>query len=256
MATAGDTLHYKLYVTNPGDVPLPRSTVHVSDDTCDSRPTLAGKAEPTARTTPRPGRLNPGDTWTYECSHKTQAPTADCAVSTVTNTATAIGSANGTTVERQDKHTTTLNCPDQPPQPPLPTPTPPNPTPTPTPSPNPGPTPPAPVVAAGLTPPPAGRIGVAGLRVGGGCVARVSQVRLLGTHVSLIRVSVDGRRVNRERLRILQRSATPLPRLFGPGRHRLTVRVRFEHGSSSPAITLTRTITICAAPRRQPHFTG
>ena len=234
-------------------MPLPASTVHVSDDTCDQPPELVSKADRNGQDD-TPESLNPGDTWTYACSHKTQAPTADCIVSTVTNTATATGSANGTTVERQDEHTTTLNCPEQPPQPPLPTPHPPNPTPTPTP--NPGPTPPAPVVAAGATPPPAGRIGVAGLRVGRGCVASVSQVRLLGTHVSVIRVSVDGRRVNRERLQILQRSATPLPRLFGPGRHRLTVRVRFERGSASPPVTLTRTITICAALGRQPHFTG
>jgi hypothetical protein len=255
IATAGDTLHYTFYVTNPGDVPLSASNVHVSDDTCDQPPERVGKADRNGRDD-TPGQLNPGDTWTYKCSHKTQAPTTDCTASTFTNTATATGSANGTTVKRQDEHTTTLRCPNQPTQPPLPTPPPPNPTPTPTPDPNPGPTPPAPVVAAGVTPPPAGLIGVAGLRVSPGCVARVSQVRLLGTRVSLIRVSVDGRRVNTERLRILQHSATPLPRLFGAGRHRLTVRVRFELGSSSPAVTLSRSITICAAHRRQPHFTG
>ena len=143
VATAGDTLHYTFYVTNPSDVPLGASEVHVSDDTCDQPPKLVSTADRDGEDD-TPGSLNRGDTWTYECSHKTQAPTADCTVSTVTNTATATGSANGATVRRQDKHTTTLNCPDQIAQPPLPTPTPPNPTPTPTPPPNPGPTPPAP----------------------------------------------------------------------------------------------------------------
>ena len=60
VATAGDTLHYTLYITNPGDVPLPASTVQVSDPACDQPPALVDKAG-SARQGPlatdaRPGR--------------------------------------------------------------------------------------------------------------------------------------------------------------------------------------------------------
>ena len=110
-------------------------------------------------------------------------------------------------------------------------------------------------MSAGRAPPTAGRIGVAGLRVRGGCVARPSQVLLEGTHISQIRVTVDGREVHEATLEILQRRASVLPKLFGSGRHRVSVGVTFERGSGTPPVTLTRNVTICAAPHR-PNFTG
>ena len=49
-----------------------------------------------------PGTLDPGDTWTYGCSNKTQAPGAKCAVSTVKNTVTVTGGDGGTSVSDDD----------------------------------------------------------------------------------------------------------------------------------------------------------
>ena len=51
-ATAGDTLHYMLYVTNPGDVRIPASTVKVSDPACNQPPAPGRQGRPT-----RKGRL-------------------------------------------------------------------------------------------------------------------------------------------------------------------------------------------------------
>ena len=255
LATAGDTLHYTLYVTNPGDVPLPAATVKVSDRACDKPPALVGKAD-AGGDDGSPRTLDPGDTWTYQCSNKTTAPTADCTPSIVTNIASATGEAAETTVSDDASIATILRCPGGLTEPslPLPLPTQPGP-PVPTPSPNPAPPAPAPVVSAGRAPPTAGRIGVAGLRVRGGCVARPSQVLLEGTHISQIRVTVDGRQVREDTLEILQRRASVLPKLFDPGRHRVSVGVTFERGSGTPPVTLTRNVTICAPPHR-PNFTG
>jgi uncharacterized repeat protein (TIGR01451 family) len=251
-ATAGDTLEYTLYVTNPGDVAIPASTVQVSDPACDEPPELVGKADSTGDDA-SPASLNPGDMWTYRCSNETAAPTTDCALSSVTNTATVAGTARGTTVTDDDSIVTTLNCPDEPPQPPLPEPIPPGPTP-PSPAPNPSPVSGASVVPVGPPPPPAGRTGVAGLRVSGGCVRTASQVRLVGSRIARAAVSVDGRPVSTRTLAILQRSTTLLHSLFGAGPHRVTVRVAFQRGSAAPAVTLRRTITVCALAR--PQFTG
>jgi hypothetical protein len=246
VATAGDTLHHTLYVTNPGDVAFPASTVEVGDPACDAPPELVGKGGDDS-----PDTLDLGDTWTYGCSRNTPGPGADCTVSTVTNRATATATADGTAVSDDDAITTTLNCPDEPPQPPLPTPTP-----VPTPSIPPGP---SPVTGAsdapsGPRPPTAGRIGVAGLRVPSGCVRRASEVRLVGTRIARAAVRVDGRLVSRQTLAILQRSATLVQRLFGAGRHRVTVRVTFQRGSGAPPQTLTRRVTVC--PPVRPQFTG
>ena len=83
---------------------------------------------------------------------------------------------------------------------------------------------------------------------------RASQVRLVGTRIARIAVSVDGRPVSDRTLAILQRGATLLHRLFGAGRHRVTVRVTFQRGSGAPPQTLRRTVTVCALVR--PQFTG
>jgi hypothetical protein len=245
-ATAGDTLHYRLYVTNPGDLGFPASTVKVGDPACDEPPERVGKSGDDS-----PGTLDPGDTWSYRCSRETTAPTTECEVSTVPNRATVTATARGTTVSDDDAITTTLNCPDEPPQPPLPTPTP---IPVPAIPPGPSPVTGASIAPAGPSVPSAGRIGTAGLRVSGGCIRSASEVRLVGTRVARIAVSVDGRRVSNRTLAILQRRATPLQRLVGAGRHRVVVRVTFQRGSGAPPVTLTRTITICGPAR--PSFAG
>jgi uncharacterized repeat protein (TIGR01451 family) len=253
LATTGDTLRYTLYVTNPGALPLPASTVTVSDPVCDQPPELVDEG---GDATPR--TLDPGDTWTYRCSNATAAPTADCVVSTVTNTATATGTARGTTVSDVSSITTTLICPHQPPVPPVPPP-PPTPPPPEPPAPNPapglGPATAASIAPAGPRPPASGRIGVAGLRAPAGCIRRASQVRLVGTRIDRISVRVDGRQVSSRRaLAILQRSMTVLRRVLPGHRHRVVIRVEFQRGSGAPPVTLTRTVTVCEAPR--PAFTG
>jgi uncharacterized repeat protein (TIGR01451 family) len=252
VATAGDTLQYTLYVTNPGDVPLPASTVKVRDPVCDQPPELVDKGGDTSTAT-----LDHGDTWTYRCSNATTAPTADCTLSRVTNTATATGTAGGITVSDDVSITTTLRCPDQPTPPPLPPPTPPAPSPAP-PAPNPAPDVSpgsgASIAPAGVTPPAAEPLGVAGLRVRAGCIRHVSDVRLVGTRIDRFSARLDGEAVSRRTLGILTSTVTPLARILRPGPHRLTVRVIFQPGSGAPPVTLRRTLTVCGPPR--PAFTG
>ena len=72
-ATAGDTLRYTLYVTNIGEVPIPADAVNVTDETCDDPPELVSKNGDTS-----PSTLDPDETWTYKCSHKTSAGGDDC----------------------------------------------------------------------------------------------------------------------------------------------------------------------------------
>ena len=254
LVEAGDTLAYTLYVTNPGEVAFPANGVNVTDNRCDDPPALAGKNGDTS-----PQTLDPGDTWTYTCSHKTPAPGADCEATAVTNTATATGAVDGSTVTDDGSITTTVTCPDVPPEPPLP-PTPqPGPEPPPVP-PLPGPSPPPepPFVPPGPGPPAAGRAGAAGVTASNArCIARASQIQLTGQRMSTIRVSVDGRRLGTREIRLLQRRVLPLNRIFSAGRHRLTIRVTFEQGSATAPATLTRTFIVCSrAATRAPRVTG
>ena len=109
-ATAGDTLRYQLFVSNPGDLPFPAASVRVVDPNCDPQPpALVGKADAAgADDTPR--TLDPGDIWTYSCSKKTVAP-EDCRPSVVTNTAVVTGEADGSTVRDDSRVDTALTCP-------------------------------------------------------------------------------------------------------------------------------------------------
>ncbi len=253
LATAGDTLHYTFAVTIPpgGTLPLPAASVKVTDPDCDRAPKLVGKADANGGDG-TPGTLDPGDTWTYECDRGTAAPGADCVLSVVSNTATASGSAGGTTVSDESTIATTLNCPDVPPDPPLPPQPEPGPGP-PAPQPAPGP-PPRPIMPPLPTPPDAGSAGVAGITATGSCVRRVSQVRLTGRLMHILDVRVGGRRISRRTVGLVQRRATPLHRRLAPGPHRLAVRVSFRRGAATPAVTLKRTIVVCAA--RRPRVTG
>lgn len=255
LAAAGDTLRYRLYVTNPGDLAIASNTVEVTDETCDDPPELTSKGGDGT-----PQTLDPGDTWIYRCSHRTPAPTPDCVATAFTNAASASGTVGGITVRDDGSVTTTLTCPDQPPEPPLP----------PAPAPEPGPAPPvvlplpgpeSPSVPAfvppGPKPPDAGEAGTAGVTAGGArCITRVSQVQLIGQRMSRIAVSVDGRRVATRTLPLLLRRTAPLTRLPPPGRHRLVIRVTFEPGSGTPPVTLARTITVCGVASGVPRVTG
>jgi hypothetical protein len=239
-AEAGDTLSYTLFVSNPGDVPFPASSVRVTDAACDDPPALVGKASATGRDG-SPGTLDPGDTWTYRCTRKTPAGGPDCNPSVVPNTATATGTAGGTSVSDTSSIQTALICPPVP-QPPGPSP----------------PEPVSPVVPPGPQPPDAGDAARAAFllaRVARRCMSgRVPRVNFQGTRIARVRVFVNGELRRRLSFETLQRRVTPRVRL-SPGRYRVTARVTFERGSGTPPVSLTRVISICAAARRPP-FTG
>jgi hypothetical protein len=253
LAEAGDTLRYMLYVTNPGLVAIPANGVTVTDNRCDDPPALTTKNGDAS-----PQTLDPDDTWTYACSHETPAPGADCELTAITNTATATGIVDGSTVSDDGSITTTVVCPDVPPEPPLP----PSPEPGPAPPfvpplPGPSPSPEPPFVPPGPVTPDAGEAGRAGVSASNArCITRASQVRLTGQRMGTIRVSVDGRRLGTREIRLLQRRVLPLNRVFSPGRHRVSIRVAFEPGSATAPATLTRTIIVCGRATRAPRVTG
>jgi hypothetical protein len=235
-ATAGDRLDYRLEVTNLGDVAFPASTVVVSDPNCDPKPPeLDSKGgDPTL------GTLDPGDMWTYVCSHRT-TDGANCEPTRFDNTATVTGTAGGTTVSDDDSISTIILCPDQPPPP--------------TPKPGPGP---GPVVPPGPRPPNAGDAAVAGLlfkKATQGCIGtRVPRVAFRGTRIRRIRVFVNGHEDRRLTVRTLQRRVRPRVRL-APGTYRIAVRVLFQRGSGTPPLTLRGRARICGRAA-QPRFTG
>ena len=242
-ATAGDTLHYTLDVTNIGDIPFPADAVHVTDETCDDPPELVSKNGDSS-----PGTLDPDETWTYRCSHKTSAGGDDCLPTRVNNTGVVMASP----VSDDDSISTIILCPDKP-NPPIPVP------PGPGPGPRPGPAPqPGPVVPPGPRPLDAGDAGVAGVlfkRATQGCIGtRVPRVAFRGTRIRRIRVFVNGREDRRLTVRTLQRLVfRPRVRL-GPGSYRVRVRVVFQRGSGTPPLTLRGRIAICG--QVGPRFTG
>jgi hypothetical protein len=251
-ATAGDTLRYQLFVSNPGFISFPAASVGVVDPNCDEPPALVGKADAAgADDTPR--TLDPGDVWTYSCSKKTVAP-EDCRPSVVTNTAVVTGAAGGSRVRDDSRVDTALTCPPEPPDPVDP---PPSPTPEPTPQP---PAPPSPVVPPGPSPPDADAAAAAGAAFRQSisrCIrGRAPRINLEGTRISRVRVLVNDRLVRGLTVRTLQRRLTPRVTL-PPGRYSLRVRVTFQRGTGSPAVLLQATIRICSAARAaRPPFTG
>jgi hypothetical protein len=250
-ATAGDTLRYQLFVSNPGDLPFPAASVRVVDPNCDDPPALVGKADPPGADA-TPGTLDPGDIWTYSCSKKTALP-EDCRPSVVTNTAVVTGEAGGSTVRDDSRVDTDLTCPPKPPDPVEP----PNPTPEPIP---PTPTPPSPVVPPGPSLPDADAAAAAGAafrQTLSRCIrGRAPRINLEGTRISRVRVLVNGRQVKALTVRALQRRLTPRVTLR-PGRYRVSMRVTFQRGTGSPAVLLQATIRICSAARAaRPPFTG
>jgi hypothetical protein len=112
-------------------------------------------------------------------------------------------------------------------------------------------------VPPGPVTPDAGEAGTASVTATNArCIRRASQVQLTGQRLGRIRVSVDGRRLATQAIRLLQRRVIPLDRIFSPGIHRLTIRVTFEQGSATAPVTLTRTITVCSRAARAPRVTG
>jgi hypothetical protein len=238
VATAGDTLRYRLYVTNPGDLAFPASAVRVRDASCDRPPRLVSKRGASGADSSR-GTLAPGDTWIYRCSRATVAG-ADCEPRLLRNASVVTGTAGGATVDDEDSIATILLCPDEP-----------------APLPDVDPDDPTAVVPPGPGPPDAGAAGVAGLHIRSarrGCIGpRAPRVALRGSRVSRIHVFVDGREVHSLTPRVLQRRVRPRVRL-APGFHRVTVRVTFQRGAATAPVTLSRRVEICGRPA--PRFTG
>ncbi len=242
-AMAGDRLNYTLEVTNIGDVPFPETAVVVADENCDQRPVLDSKGNDS-----NPSTLDPGDTWTYICSHKT-TDGENCEPTRVNNKGEVRGTAGSTTVTDEDSISTIILCPEQP-RPPIPVP----------PGPGPGPPPgPGPVVPPGPSPPNAGDAAVAGLlfkKATEGCIrTRVPRVAFRGTRIRRVRVFVNGREDRRLTVRKLQRLVFRPRVRRPPGTYRVRVHVVFQRGSGTPPLTLRGRIAICghaAAPR----FTG
>ncbi len=238
-AVAGDTLHYTIFVTNPGQVAFPATGVQVTDPNCDSPPQLTGKADASG-SDDTPDTLDPGDTWTYTCSHATTA-SATCAAGLARNTATVSGSEGGSTVTDVVTIETELSCPPTPgePQPPEP---------------------PDVVIPPGPTPPDSGDSGLGGVAFPKGCVrGQLQSLRFHGTRIALIHVLVNGRVRSRLAMQPLQRRATARLRL-APGLHRLLVHVFFEHGTQTPNETLRGAIRVCAVKAvkhtKHVHFVG
>jgi hypothetical protein len=246
-ATAGDTLRYRFYVENIGDVPF--AAVTVTDPACDEPPVLDSKGDDAS-----PSTLDPGDVWIYRCSNQTESPGDDCEPTRVDNMGTVIGTTtDGTTVDDDDSISVILFCPDVPPPPP------PEPV-TPTEPGQPGqPGQPGPVAPPGPTPPRAGDAAVARAlfrRAVGGCISgRAPHVRFSGTRIARVRVFINGRLDPRLTIRALERRLTPRVRR-GPGRYRIAVRVTFERGSGTPPLTLRGSFRICARPSQAPRVTG
>jgi hypothetical protein len=249
-ATSGDRLHYKLYVTNPGEVALAASRVKVTDPDCDDPPKLDTKLDSRDDPDPTPNMLNrdPSDTWIYTCSHRTSSDGASCQPGVVNNTATVTGGSDNTTVSDDDSISTDLLCPDQP-----------DPTPEPVPEPGPNPDQPGPVEPPGPTPPDAGDAGIAGVRFQQAlrqCLTtHVPRIDFTGTRIARVRVFVNGQLRRNLTVRTLQRRVPPRVTL-PPGRYRVVARVTFENGSGTPPVTLVGTVRICGARRVAPQFTG
>jgi hypothetical protein len=250
IAEAGETLTYRLYVTNPGSVPFAEADVDVTDPNCDGAPErvdTGGDATPET--------LDPGDTWTYRCSRRTESGGEACEPTRVDNTGAVSGTAGGTTVRDSDTIDTILLCPDQPP-PPLPEPPGPPGPPGPGPPELPGP---GPVVPPGPTPPEAGAAGRASLlfqRAIRGCIgARVPHVNFRGTRISRIAVYVNGRIRRNLTVQTLERRVTPRVTVAPGRRYRITVRVTFQRGSGTSPVTLRGSFRTCAT-RRAPAVTG
>jgi uncharacterized repeat protein (TIGR01451 family) len=262
-ATAGDTLHYKFYVTNPGAVAFPAAGVKVTDPACDTPPKLDSKLGPSGDPDSTPGTLDPGnpsDTWLYSCSHATSSGGANCQPRTVDNTGAVTGASGGATVSDDDSIATDLLCPKQPDPTPEPIPPQPGPGPNPQPTPPPNPDQPGPVEPPGPGPPDAGASGDAGIKVLAasrrGCLpTRLARVAVHGVRIASVSIYVDGHFRRTVTLRTLQRQTAPQLQL-PPGRYRVSAHVTFQRGSATPPVTIAASVRVCAARRLPVRFTG
>jgi hypothetical protein len=97
---AGEVVTYALTVTNPGDIAFAQQAVVVTDPRCDDQPVLVGQGGDAS-----PGQLNPGDTWTYQCTVLSKAGDGS-----IENTAGVLATdPNGRKVAAIDRHTVAVD---------------------------------------------------------------------------------------------------------------------------------------------------
>ena len=93
-ASTGDTLHYLITVTNPGANPITLDTDPPTDTKCSSGLTLVDKVDKNGVSNPLDNVLDPGDTWTYSCTHVFGDPATDGNL--YDNTASVVGHEGNT----------------------------------------------------------------------------------------------------------------------------------------------------------------
>ncbi|CAN5277674.1 hypothetical protein BH20ACT16_BH20ACT16_03820 [soil metagenome] len=231
-AQAGQRVGYTLVVSNPGDVPFLAPNVNVADALCEAPPLLTTKNGDAT-----PGRLDPGDTWTYTCTVQTLVG------QTVVNNVgivTATDSYGGRDVTDDDPATTQLT------QPPVVTP------------------PPVPLTPSGVPQPPVKPVAIvipaATARLTGPkrCVSGPFDVNVTGRGIAKVLFLLDGRR-----LKTVRGSAGRTvfkvrvdPRGQSSFAHRITAKVTFKTATRKPARTLRLIYLDCPRQIAAPQFTG
>jgi uncharacterized repeat protein (TIGR01451 family) len=238
-AVAGEPVGYTLDVTNPGDTPFLAASVSVSDALCEAPPLLTSKHGDAT-----PSQHDPGDTWTYTCTVRTQAGQTE--VDNV-GKVTAKDSFGGRDVTDTDPATTQLTqtAPVQ-----L------TPRTAGTPS-NPGPTVTKPRIGAPQTPASGAPTGTAKLRGPSGCASRPFRVTVSGRGIARVEFLLDGKLHRKIKARDGQTvfSVRIDPRRQARVAHRVSAKVSFR-SSASTVVRRLRLVYVSCARSAIPRFAG
>jgi len=236
-AVAGEPVGYTFDVTNPGDTPFLSTDVSVGDALCEAPPLLTSKNEDGTAS-----QHDPGDTWTYTCTVRTQADQTE--VDNV-GKVTAKDSFGGREVTHTDPATTQLTQPV-----PL--------TPR-TAAPPAGPTVTKSVPRIGVPQVPASGAptGTAKLRGPSGCLSRPFRVTVTGQGIARVDFLPDGKRYRR----ITARAGHTVfsiridPRRQSRVAHRVSAKVSF-HSSANTVLRTLRLVYVSCAAGSIPRFAG
>jgi uncharacterized repeat protein (TIGR01451 family) len=234
-AQAGDAVLYTLDITNPGDLSFDAPNVNVTDALCEAPPMLTTKNGDAS-----PGRLDPGDRWTYTCSVQTLSNQTR-----VDNIGVVTGKDNygGRIVTARDPATTLLSQSSPLPPPPV--------------------TPPAnpPITASGgpITPVVAVlSTGSARLTGPTRCVSGPFVARVTGNGIAKVVFMLDGKRFKT----VLAKGASTVfkaqvkPHGRSSKAHRITAVVTFKASANTRQRTLRFAYLGCARHAAAPQFTG
>jgi uncharacterized repeat protein (TIGR01451 family) len=231
-AVAGDPVGYTLDVTNPGDTPFLATDVSVGDALCEAPPLLTSKnADAT------PIQHDPGDTWTYTCTVRTQSGQTE--VNNIGNV-TAKDSFGGREVTDTDPATTQLTQPV-----PL------------TPRTAAPPAKPGPRIGVPQAPASGAPTATAKLRGPTGCRTRPFRVTVSGHEIARVEFLLDGKRHRTITARADQTvfSIKIDPRRQSRIAHRVSAKVSFRSSTSTVRRTL-RLVYVSCAPGAIPRFAG